>query len=546
MSWENEYPRPQLVRGNYQIIHEGWTLNGLPIKMPFPPEAKASEYEGEITGKLSYLVKFQLEREPKKEKILLHFGAVDQTATVFVNSMRVGSHEGGYIPFTCDITSAAKVGENLLRVEAFDDGNRLYPYGKQSKKPHGMWYTPVSGIWQQVWLEYVPEDGITDLRIHTTMTELRMKPVTTASMLVVTISDRENNVLRKFQTADKKIVVNFRELNLPIHLWSPEDPYLYGLTLETENDKVESYFALRELSIQEYKGYRRFFLNDRPIFLQGVLDQGYFEEGIYLPARPEDYDEDVLCMKELGMNTLRKHIKVEPERFYYACDRLGMLVIQDMVNNGGYNFLFDTALPNIGLARRHDRFPWGKKYKRVFERHSIGIIRKVRNHPCVIGYTIFNEGWGQFEADRVYDLLKREDPTKVFDATSGWFRQKKSDVDSRHVYFKNKLLTAKDKPLLLSECGGYTRSIEGHLYRPDVKYGYGDTSKQEELMARMESLYWDMVLPSIGKGLCGCIYTQLSDVETEINGLYTYDRLVCKVDKDKMQSIATRLQNELK
>lgn len=541
MSWANEYPRPQMVRGNYHIISEGWTLNGEPIKVPFPPEAKASEYEASVDGKLTYLVRFDLERLPKGERLLLHFGAVDQVATVFVNSTRVGYHEGGYLPFSCDITEVIKEKDNVLRLEVEDYLDMKYPYGKQSKKPHGMWYTSVSGIWQSVWYEFVPETGVFGLRLHTNCKELRAKVESKAPMLLVTIRDENGETLTRFQTKERKIVVDFENLKLPIHLWSPDNPYLYGLTIQADEDLIESYFALREVEVKEEDGHKRVFLNGEKIFLHGVLDQGYFEEGIYLPLDPKEYDRDVLRMKELGINTLRKHIKVEPERFYFACDKYGMLVMQDMVNSGGYNFFLDTALPNIGFWRRNDRYPWGWKRKRIFERHSLDIVRHVRNHPCIIGYTIFNEGWGQFSADKMYELLKREEPSKLFDSTSGWFIQRKSDFDSRHIYFKNKHLVAKEKPLLLSECGGYTRGIEGHLYNSHSKYGYGDADTMDALMNRIETLYEKMVYPSIEDGLCGCIYTQLSDVETEINGLYTYDRQVCKVDKERMRQIEKRV-----
>ena len=330
------------------------------------------------------------------------------------------------------------------------------------------------------------------------------------------------------------------------HLWTPEDPYLYTLTIQTATDKVESYFALRTVEIKPVGGHDRICLNGEPVFLHGLLDQGYFSDGIYLPAEPEEYDREAARLKDLGFNLLRKHIKVEPEAFYYACDRQGMLVLQDMVNNGGYSWLFDTALPNIGLQRRPDRFPGNKRQRAIFEAHSIATQRHLYNHSCIIGYTIFNEGWGQFEADRMYRVCKKEDPTRFYDATSGWFAQTESDVDSRHVYFKNELLHSDGRPLLLSECGGYIRCIAGHLYKEDANYGYGETDTEEALMEKIKLLYDEMVIPSIPNGLCGCIYTQVSDVEEEVNGLYTYDRAFCKVSRQGMLQLAECLHTAFK
>ncbi len=538
-TWEKEYPRPQMVRDNYQIIHKGWTLNGGHIQVPFPPESKASEYQGRCGELLRYEVEFEIEREPEEERILLHFGAVDQIAEIYVNNIFVGEHKGGYLPFFFDITEVIKLGKNQLRVEATDTLDRKYPYGKQSKKPRGMWYTQISGIWQSVWFEYVPVDGVFDIRIQTTMQSLQLGLICESPNIRITIKeDNDGEILYQEVISGVDFFLDFEEKKLPVHLWSPDNPYLYGLTIETEHDKVESYFALREISIDNKSGRKRLYLNESPLFLQGVLDQGYFQDGIFLPSDPMEYDRDVKRMKALGMNTLRKHIKVEPERFYYACDRYGMLVMQDMVNSGGYNFIFDTVFPTLGMWHRRDRWPWGKKRKEIFEQHSIGIIRTVRNHPCVVAYTIFNEGWGQFEADRMYDVLKAEDPDKVFDATSGWFVQKKSDLGSYHIYFRNERLHAKERPLLLSECGGYTRSIKGHLYNPNVRYGYGRTETEEELTKQLRTMYDEMVIPSIKDGLCGCIYTQLSDVETEINGFYTYDRQVCKVNQNALRRMS--------
>ena len=246
-------------------------------------------------------------------------------------------------------------------------------------------------------------------------------------------------------------------------------------------------------------------------------------------------------MKSLGFNCLRKHIKIEPEVFYYACDREGMLVIQDMVQNGGYSWILDTALPNLGFQKRSDHRPGWTKRRMIFEQHMKDTLEHLYNHPCIVIYTIFNEGWGQFDSDRMYRICRKLDGTRLYNSTSGWFAQKESNFDSVHAYFRNRKLTAGTRPLLISECGGYVRKIEGHLWKSYGGYGYGTAKRREELTRRVEALYEEMVLPSIADGACGCIYTQLSDVEGEINGLYTYDRKVCKVEKERIRAIAERI-----
>ena len=540
-SWRNHYPRPQLRRDSFLPVLDGWRLNGSPIVVPFCPESTLSGYLGDLKEINVYETAFTLPEDfaPDGYQVLLHFGAVDQIAEVIVNGQAVAYHEGGYLPFCCNITPALRAGSNQLTVQVTDTLNQDYPYGKQNKHPGGMWYTPVTGIWQTVWMESVPETAIRGLKITPDLTGITLEVDTDAASCTAIVSLRGRDVacVSWAQTGQKQRIEIPKE---DIQLWTPDSPTLYDLTLTAGADTVHSYFALRTLDIRpDRHGVSRLFLNGKPVFLNGVLDQGYFHDGHYTPGEPEEYERDVARMKALGFNLLRKHIKVEPEAFYEACDRQGMLVMQDMVNNGSYSFLLDTALPTIGLRCLPSRHV-GPRRREIFRHCAVETVAHLYNHPCVIGYTIFNEGWGQFDADRIYQELKALDATRFYDTASGWFVPKLTDVDSVHIYFRNKRLHPKKRPMLLSECGGYTRKIDGHLWNPAKAYGYGKTETREQLTAAIETLYEKMVYPAIPEGLCGVVYTQLSDVEEEINGLYTYDRAVCKVDPQRLRSVLER------
>lgn len=542
-----EYPRPQMRRESYLSLCGPWGLavkdkNGEAevgeVLVPFPPESRLSGIKRTLERgeKWVYRKHFTLPEGFCRGKVLLHFGAVDQIAEVEVNGRLAGEHEGGYLPFTVDVTGLLEPGENLVTVTVTDDLDPELPYGKQRRRRGGMWYTPVSGIWQPVWLESVPVNFFRSLRLTPD----------TRSVVVETEGGGEEKKLILRTPAGER-VYTYRgdrftlEVEEPV-LWTPEEPYLYEFTLTDGTDEIESYFALRTVTIEEVGERGYICLNGKPVFLHGLLDQGYYSDGIFLPGSPEGYRRDIETMKGLGFNLLRKHVKVEPELFYYYCDRLGMLVFQDMVNSGKYHYLVDTALPTLFL-KRGVRHRASERRRARFEADAAGTAALLYNHPSVIGYTIFNEGWGQYDADGVYRLLKALDPGRVWNATSGWFTERESDVDSHHVYFKPVKLAAKGgRPLVLSEFGGYSCKIAGHAFNLDKTYGYAKYEDVAEFGGAVERLYREEIVPAIGNGLCMAVLTQVSDVEDETNGLVTYDRQVVKVEAGAMKELAAELE----
>ena len=536
----NRYPRPQLKRDKWLSLDGEWKFKTQKINepddpgkwetinVPYSPESELSGIGRRVSANdtMVYEREISVPEDWKGSRVILHFGAVDQTCKVFVNGEEVISHEGGYLPFSVDITDKLSgEAKDTIRVEAHDSLDHKYPWGKQKSDNGGMWYTPVSGIWQSVWAEPVPEDHVTHLKIDTgrDWAEIRAYGVEKGT---IEIMGEKYELIKDDAAYEKRASIRI-DIHYP-HRWSPEDPYLYDFTIESGDDKLESYFALRTLSIQEVDGVPRLCLNDEPYFFNGVLDQGYWQSGIYTPPTDEAFEEDIMAMKSLGFNTLRKHIKVEPELFYYDCDRLGMVVFQDMVNNFDYSFFKDSALPTIGLKNKDDRgIHRDPESRKLFTESMEGIVKQLYNHPSICYWTIFNEGWGQFSADEMYEQLRYLDPVRFIDSTSGWFHQSKSDVDSHHVYFKKIDLSVGNRPLVLSEFGGYTCRVEGHCFNENT-YGYKKFGNRAELLAGLRDLYDNEIEPLMKAGLSAAIYTQLSDVEEETNGLLTYDREVHK------------------
>ena len=542
MPW-NIYPRPRLVRDSFFCLNGEWGLTATDgaeykITVPFPPESVLSGV-GKRMGENPHIIykkSFSLPANFLRERVILHFGAVDQIAEVILNGKPLGKHIGGYEHFCFDITDCLK-DENELTVTVTNADDPLsLPYGKQCEKRGGMWYTPVTGIWQTVWIESVSQNYITDLSTRVEGNEIEITAFGVKNGEITLDADGKTLKAPLIDGKAKFTLESVRE-------WSPDDPYLYRYTVEAEGDRVQSYFAARRVSVEEKNGKPLICLNSKPIFLHGLLDQGYFSDGIFTPATPEEYKRDILSMKELGFNLLRKHIKVEPDIFYYYCDLYGMTVMQDMINNGDYSFIRDTALPTVGFQSRNDKnLHKDKATRKAFEDGMVSTVNALREYPSIIAWTVFNEGWGQFCSQEMYKKIKALDSTRIVDTASGWFSGAESDVESKHVYFKPfKVKKKYDRTLFLSEFGGYACRIDGHIFNPDNEYGYKSFKTAKEMEDAFVALYKNEIIPAIKNGLCGTVYTQVSDVEDETNGLLTYDRRVCKVDKKRIKELSDEI-----
>ncbi|MBQ7386791.1 MAG: glycoside hydrolase family 2 [Clostridia bacterium] len=545
----SQYPRPTLRRDSYLCLNGEWDFDisesaeniktNKKILVPFPPESRLSGYGKEIPegSLMHYKRTFSLPEGFLKGRVILHFGAVDTLCEVFINGRLAAKNEGGYIPFSIDITELLEE-ENELRVVVRDNLDKAYPYGKQTRSRGGMWYTPVSGIWQTVWLESVPASYIRSLKITPSLDSVKIEVTGGEDNKRLTLTESGE----VFEFSGNEITISPKT----VKHWTPETPHIYNFRIECGDDTVESYFALREIAVKEIDGIARLCLNGEPYLFNGLLDQGYFPDGLFLPATYDGYRDDILLAKSMGFNMLRKHIKVEPEIFYYLCDTLGIAVFQDMVNNSDYSFFFDTALPTIGIKSISDKHRHKNPRSRaIFEREMYKTLDHLYNFPSIVYYTVFNEGWGQFCADEMYKKAKVHDGTRIYDATSGWFTEKESDVDSRHVYFKTVKLGRRGKrPIVISEFGGYSHRVKGHLFG-DKNYGYRTFNNIADFEDAFIRLYEGEIEPLVPLGVSALVYTQLSDVEDETNGIVTYDRLVVKLNSEKIRPMMERIKSKI-
>ena len=538
----SEYPRPQLRRDSYLCLNGEWdfkienggavTFSGK-ILVPFVPESRISGIERSILKDdvMVYERYFDIDDTFLKERVILNIGACDQFCKIFVNDALVGENIGGYLPFSFDITAFIINGKNKVKIMASDPLDTELPYGKQTEHRGGMWYTKISGVWQTIWLESVPKKFIERLKIETDLNGVDISVFGGEEEKTLIFDGREYS----FKGEHFRLEVESPEL------WTPNNPKLYGFSVCSGDDRVDSYFGLRAIGVADYNGKSLLTLNGKPFFFHGLLDQGYFSDGIFLPATEEGFKRDILQMKKCGFNMLRKHIKLEPDIFYYYCDKYGMVVFQDMINSGRYSFFLDTALPTVFLKRGISHSA-SKRRREEFEKTSFGMVELLYNHPSVVYYTIFNEGWGQFDADEYYQIFKKLDPSRIIDTTSGWFKENLSDVESDHVYFKPiKLKSKKGKPMVLSEFGGYSYKVENHSFNLDNNYGYRTFDTAEDFERALVELYEKEIMNNIKNGLCATVLTQVSDVEDETNGLFTYDRRVLKVSEKRMNELSEKL-----
>lgn len=547
-----EYPRPQFVRDSYINLNGTWKYaikknSGLPLKyvaeitVPFSPETELSGVCRAIKPDeyLFYQKAFTLPDGFNKGRVFVNFGAVDQIATVYLNRKKVGFHKGGYTPFKVELTDALIDGENVLEVQVQDfSDTKSYSRGKQKIKRGGIWYTAQSGIWQTVWLESTPAEYLESVRITPDFDKEQVKfEYFGTDDVEVMIYDGDNLIA---DTTDRVVKIpDFKP-------WSPECPFLYNVVFKACGENIKSYFGMRKFSTGvDLNGVKRLFLNNKPYFHNGLLDQGYYSDGYLTPPSNEAMENDIRFVKEAGFNMLRKHIKVEPLLWYHYCDVNGILVWQDMVNGGEEYGLEVSVLPfvNITLDDRNYRnfHRTDKEGRDLYYQELNETVNLLYNCPCIAMWVPFNEGWGQFESAKVYELIKSMDSTRTVDSASGWHDMGKSDVISKHIYFTPIRVKQGNRTYVLSEFGGYSMKIPSHTFN-DKMFGYKIYNSKDSLTKAYSRLYNNVIIPQIKSGLSATVYTQLTDVEDELNGLMTYDRQIVKIDIDVLKQINERVK----
>ena len=578
--WE-EHPTPQFARVAYKTLNGTWDCAfaegshnptddmllvvknarrphtdeyDLEIVVPFSPEAPLSGVNRQLQPSelLWYRRFFDVPGLATGQRLILHFQAVDYACAVYVNDTLVGAHAGGYEPFCFDVTECLASTQNELCVcvaDPSEEGGHLR--GKQRFDRGDIWYTAQSGIWQSVWYEIVPAAHIESLILEPDFetgtllagVALEQNGATDALHLCAEVLDDKGDVVASASAipSDAACVL---ALNVDgVRPWSPEDPYLYGVRLTFGEDEVQSYCGFRSVQARvDDEGHKRVFLNGKPLFIKGVLDQAYWSDGFMTAPSDEALVYDIEAMKKAGFNLMRKHIKIEAERWYYHCDRLGMLVLQDMVNGGDgqiktWQWSYKPTLFKISwnhyrddVQRHREQLGSGDvAYRQEWFDACRASVRLLRNHPSIIGWSLFNEGWGQFDAAQMCSMVRNLDSTRLIDATSGWYDQGCGDFNSVHNYFRDMKVwrDQQKRAFFVSEFGGFTHRVDGHSAL-DEAYGYEPYDDLDEWRRAVRELL-DLMDSLEHKGLAGYVFTQVSDIEEETNGILTYDRCVNKL-----------------
>lgn len=551
-----EYPRPQLRRNSYMTLNGKWNYAIVPasqsrgkydgkILVPFAPESRLSGV-GKIvqpTDVLYYQRSFNVPKTFFNKRTILHFDAVDYLCKVIVNGMQIGTHRGGYLPFSFDVTKYLKPGTNTVELQVTDPtdtGDQAR--GKQSLNPGNIWYSSTSGIWGPVWLESVPENYVQNLKVTPDVdkNQVAITVGTKAPKVNIRVLDNGKEIAKKNGRGGKPVIIPLKHYQC----WTPEHPKLYDLKISNGEETVTSYFAMRKFSVgKDSKGIKRLMLNNRPYFQRGVLDQGYWSDGQLTAPTDQAMIDDMQMVKSVGFNMIRKHIKIEPLRWYYHADKLGLIVWQDMVSGGhdynlmaigGYNYLQvkvkDDASHYAFFSREN------KEGRDEFVQDTKDTVKLLESEPCIGMWVPFNEGWGQFDSDKISEMIYQLDPTRPIDRTSGWNDQGGGEFVSKHIYFTPVYTPKDDRCYVLSEFGGYVKSTPGHQ-TTQMPFGYRTYFSKDQLDRAYKRTFDTQIYPSIEKGMSAFVFTQLSDVEQECNGLVTYDREVIKYDPAYLNAV---------